>query len=136
LNFFQRVLLGLAAAIGLVVCLAIVATLLRRRRYRRDRLRWRRVAEQEANAPDSLHPVVDPQLCSGGQGCLKACPEGDLFGFVDDKAVFIDALRCVGHGKCAEACPTGAISLVFGSRERGVDLPETSPFFESGRAGV
>src|SRR5690606_9663675 len=68
--------------------------------------------------------------------CLDICPEGDLFGVKDGKAVMIEPSRCIGHGVCVEACPTDAITLVFGTEERGVDLPETNEFFETSREGV
>jgi dihydropyrimidine dehydrogenase (NAD+) subunit PreT len=84
----------------------------------------------------SLHPVIDPNVCIGSLSCLKACPEGDILGVVDGAARLVHADHCIGHGRCAEECPVGAIRLVFGSAERGVDLPEVSEIFESARRGV
>ena len=43
---------------------------------------------------------------------------------------------CVGHGACAAACPTKAISLVFGTETRGVDIPMLSPEFETSVPGI
>ncbi|HVO18820.1 MAG TPA: NAD(P)-binding domain-containing protein [Anaeromyxobacter sp.] len=84
----------------------------------------------------SLHPVIDPNVCIGSLSCLKACPEGDILGVVDGAAKLVHADHCIGHGRCAEECPVNAIRLVFGSAERGVDLPEVSEVFESSRRGV
>jgi len=42
----------------------------------------------------------------------------------------------VGHGACERACPVGAISLVFGTAKRGVELPRIDPNFQTTRPGV
>jgi thioredoxin reductase/NAD-dependent dihydropyrimidine dehydrogenase PreA subunit len=84
----------------------------------------------------TLHPVIDPDLCIGSLSCLSVCPEGDILGLVDGKAALVNPSACIGHGKCALECPVNAISLVFGSEKRGVDLPEVDEFFETGRKGL
>lgn len=86
--------------------------------------------------PASLHPVIDPALCLGCAACVKACPERSILGIVDGKAKLIEPSHCVGHGACAAACPTSAISLVFGTETRGVDIPYVSPKFESNVPGL
>jgi thioredoxin reductase/ferredoxin len=48
----------------------------------------------------------------------------------------VNASSCIGHGRCAAECPVDAIKLVFGSAERGVDLPEIDSSFETSRPGV
>src|SRR6185295_9602920 len=57
-------------------------------------------------------------------------------GMVNGTATLINASKCIGHGKCAAECPVDAIKLVFGSAERGVELPEVDEFFETSRPGV
>lgn len=42
----------------------------------------------------------------------------------------------MGHGACAAACPVGAITLVFGTETRGVDIPYVSPDYETNIKGV
>ena len=84
----------------------------------------------------TLHPVIDPDTCIGSLSCTAVCPEGDILGVVSGKAALINPSACIGHGKCAVECPVNAISLVFGSAQRGVDLPETDEFFETSRPGV
>jgi thioredoxin reductase/Pyruvate/2-oxoacid:ferredoxin oxidoreductase delta subunit len=108
----------------------------RRLRGRRDAEALRLKIEKNQHIPKSLHPVVDTDVCIGSLSCLKACPEGDILGIVDHAARLVHADHCIGHGKCAAECPVGAIKLVFGTSERGVDLPEVDEFFESSRPGV
>jgi len=109
--------------------------------YRRAREDEDAVAIEEAQAknrhlPATLHPVVDTDACIGSFGCLNACPEGDVFGVQNGVAVLVNAASCVGHGKCYTACPVSAIKLVFGTAQRGLDLPEVTERFESARPGV
>ncbi len=86
--------------------------------------------------PASLHPVIDPQKCLGCGTCVSACPEGEILGLINRKAVLVSPTSCIGHGACQEACPTGAISLVFGTATRGVEIPLVSPDFESSVPGI
>ena len=86
--------------------------------------------------PRSLHPVFDTDLCIGSLSCVRSCPEGDIIGVVDGVGRLVQGEHCIGHGRCAAECPVNAIRLVFGTAERGVDLPEVDGFFESSRAGV
>ncbi|MGL4396955.1 MAG: NAD(P)-binding domain-containing protein, partial [Hyphomicrobium sp.] len=86
--------------------------------------------------PTSLHPIIDASLCIGCKACLNACPEGDILGLINNKAQLIEPSNCIGHGACKTACPRGAISLVFGTEKRGVDLPLVNPDFESNVAGI
>lgn len=88
------------------------------------------------NEPSTLHPVIDPALCLGCGACARACPEKTVLGIIDGKAILIEPTMCVGHGACQAACPTKAISLVFGTATRGVDLPVLSPDFETTVAGI
>lgn len=80
--------------------------------------------------------MIDPDVCIGSLSCLGACHEGDILGVVGGSVRLVHADHCVGHGRCAAECPVGAIRLVFGSAERGVDLPEVSSVFESSRPGL
>jgi thioredoxin reductase/Pyruvate/2-oxoacid:ferredoxin oxidoreductase delta subunit len=135
----HRMDLGLLIVSGsLAAGLAAAVALLWRRwaRTRRDVAALQEKMARGQHLPRSLHPVVDPDICIGSLSCLKACPEGDILGVVDHAAKLIHADHCIGHGRCAEECPVSAIRLVFGTSERGVDLPEVDQFFESSRPGV
>jgi thioredoxin reductase/NAD-dependent dihydropyrimidine dehydrogenase PreA subunit len=108
----------------------------RRARQRRDEATLGERSARGGHLPRSLHPVIDPDICIGSLSCLRACPEGDILGVVDGAARLVHGDHCIGHGRCAAECPVGAIRLVFGTAERGVDLPEVDAFFESSRPGV
>jgi thioredoxin reductase/Pyruvate/2-oxoacid:ferredoxin oxidoreductase delta subunit len=89
--------------------------------------------------PASLHPLIDVSRCVGCAACVKACPEQpehNVLGLINGKATLIGAGDCIGHGACRTACPVGAISLVFGSEQRGVDIPTLTPEFETSVPGI
>jgi thioredoxin reductase/Pyruvate/2-oxoacid:ferredoxin oxidoreductase delta subunit len=123
-------------SLALVLLAALVHLVRRRRRARRDAAVLEEKRRLGQHLARSLHPVIDPDICIGSLSCLRACPEGDILGVVDGAARLVHADHCIGHGRCAAECPVGAIRLVFGSAERGVDLPEVNEVFESSRPGV
>jgi Pyruvate/2-oxoacid:ferredoxin oxidoreductase delta subunit len=107
-----------------------------RRANARERERMRRTEASGLHLPASLHPVIDPAVCIGSRACVAACPEGDVLGVVDGAGRLIHGAACIGHGRCATECPVDAIHLVFGTSERGVDIPFLTSTFETSRAGV
>ena len=86
--------------------------------------------------PVSLHPVVDLGACIGSGGCVEACPEKDVLGLQSGQAITISPARCIGHGLCERSCPVNAITLVFGSEKRGVDIPRIKGNFETNVDGI
>jgi thioredoxin reductase/NAD-dependent dihydropyrimidine dehydrogenase PreA subunit len=86
--------------------------------------------------PPSLHPVINPSRCIGCAACVDACPEEEVLGLIQGKAQLINPTNCIGHGACKTACPTDAITLVFGTETRGVDIPMLSPAFETSVPGI
>jgi thioredoxin reductase len=86
--------------------------------------------------PASLHPVIDSVKCIGCASCASACPEGNVLGLIQGKAQLINPTHCIGHGACKEACPMDAISLVFGTEKRGIDIPNVRENFETNMPGI
>jgi thioredoxin reductase/NAD-dependent dihydropyrimidine dehydrogenase PreA subunit len=126
----------LIAGATFAALLLALYSLRRRREDRRAKLKLAEAVRLELHIPASLHPVIDPDVCIGSGSCLSACPEGKILGIVDGVATLINASKCIGHGKCAAECPVTAIKLVFGTAERGVELPEVDAYFETSRPGI
>lgn len=109
---------------------------------RRKKTETRSIAKHASAAeagllePASLHPVIDPGQCIGCGSCVSACPEGEILGLINGKAVLVEPSHCIGHGACKTACPVDAITLVFGTEKRGVDIPHVSPNFQTNVPGI
>lgn len=86
--------------------------------------------------PASIHPQIDPIRCIGSGACVYACPEKSVLTVVNGRGTLTNPLGCIGHGACAAACPVQAITLVFGTATRGVELPQIDPDFQTNQAGV
>ncbi len=86
--------------------------------------------------PASLHPIVNPARCIGTGNCVEVCPEKDVLGLYGGQAHPVSPARCVGHGLCERACPVEAIQLVFGTEQRGVELPRVRENFETNVPGL
>ncbi|MES9857090.1 MAG: NAD(P)-binding domain-containing protein [Sedimenticola sp.] len=103
----------------------------------------RSIMEEEFEAgltePASLHPVIDHGRCMGCGSCVDACPEQvnhPVLGLIDHKAVLIAPTNCIGHSACRLACPFDAITLVFGTERRGVDIPQLDESFQTNMKGI
>ena len=121
---------------GLPVLVLLVWHVLRRRRFERHSEEIR--AHTGSAEPASLHPIIN-ERCIGCASCVKACPEQEhhaILGIVRGRAELINPGDCIGHGACKTACPVEAITLVFGTERRGVDIPVLTPNFESTVPGI
>ncbi|HME41016.1 MAG TPA: NAD(P)-binding domain-containing protein [Steroidobacteraceae bacterium] len=133
-------LLWSLALYGLPCAAILVMYVLRQRRIHATHRR----AQEEAIAagmtePASLHPLIDAAKCLGCGACVKACPEQphhEVLGLIDGKAVLVGPADCIGHGACKVVCPFDAITLVFGTERRGLDIPLLNPSFESNVPGI
>jgi thioredoxin reductase (NADPH) len=108
----------------------------------RKRAEWRSITKREEATeagllePPTLHPEIDPALCIGCGACVRACPEGEILGLINGTAVLVAPSDCIGHGACRAACPSDAIRLVFGTEQRGVDIPHVGADFQTNVPGV
>ena len=129
------------AAIYVLPAVIILAIYLRRRKMR-ERAAIAAAAEAIAASmtePPSLHPKIDQTKCIGCRSCVVACPEQyahPVLGIIKGKAHLVGPSNCIGHGACREACPADAITLVFGTAKRGVDIPVVKPDFETNVPGI
>jgi thioredoxin reductase (NADPH) len=96
----------------------------------------KKAIERGLDEPVSLHPLIDPAICIGSGACVKSCPELDVLGLIQEKGELISPARCIGHGQCAAACPVDAITLVFGTAKRGVDIPHLKGTYETNVPGL
>ena len=95
--------------------------------------------EQGMIEPPTLHPEIDHTKCIGCRSCVAACPEQyahTVLGMIGKKAHLVGPTNCIGHGACKTVCPADAITLVFGTAQRGVDIPTVQPDFQTNVPGV
>ena len=119
--------------IALVVIPAAVVPYLRRVRAeeRRARKHFEDAKIAGLQSAVSMHPHINAMECIGCGGCVDACPEEDVLGVIDGKAVLVHGSKCVGHGLCADACPVGAIVMMMAAPGRSADLPLLDEHFET-----
>lgn len=119
----------------------ILAWYLRRhlRRESSGRRELQLSTESGMDQPPTLHPKIDHTICIGCTNCVEACPEQHthtVLGMIRKQAHLVGPSNCIGHGACKTVCPVNAITLVFGTSRRGVDIPVVKPDFETNVPGV
>lgn len=126
-----------------IACFVVLAVVLNLGFRKRDQVRTEVGREDllELRAmgdivPASIHPRIDPVRCIGSGACVYACPEKSVLTVVNGRGTLTNPLGCIGHGACAEACPVQAITLVFGTATRGLELPQIDPDFQTNQPGV
>ena len=137
--------MGTIATLGLWLYLAPLVIILglyvglRERKKRRFLALRDEALKAGLTEPASLHPAINHNRCLGCGSCVNACPEQPdhaVLGVIGEKAQLINPTDCIGHGACKTACPADAITLVFGTETRGVDIPLVSPDFETNVPGI
>jgi thioredoxin reductase/ferredoxin len=121
-----------------LVILAIYFYWYRRRELKSAQTRLQAI-ESGLSDPASLHPIIDRNKCIGCKSCVFACPQQlghDVLGIFHGKAELLEPANCIGHGACKTVCPVGAITLVFGTEKRGVDIPQVDDHFETNVPGI
>jgi thioredoxin reductase/NAD-dependent dihydropyrimidine dehydrogenase PreA subunit len=107
-----------------------------RRKSRAAQEKLSKAVEAGLDQPVSIHPRINPDICIGSGACVQACPEKDVLGLVNNRGVLITPSACIGHGLCQASCPVDAITLVFGTEKRGVDIPHVKGNFETNVPGI
>ena len=134
MNITLLILAGMLAAVGIPY---IIWTRVEARAHKRAADVHQTVLELgDEVIPVSLHPDIDVDECIGSGACVRACPEENVLAITDGRARLINPLSCVGHSACLSACPVDAITLVFGTATRGIELPKLTSHFETSQAGV
>ncbi len=109
-------------------------------RHQKNSVNIKQNAEKNGlSEPSSLHPLIDRNRCIGCKSCVYACPQQlghNVLGILHAKAELLEPANCIGHGACKTACPEQAISLVFGTEKRGVDIPQVNEHFETNIKGI
>ncbi len=108
-------------------------------RQRRSETTLRNAIESGLQEPASLHPIIDRNKCIGCKSCIYACPQQlghNVLGLYHGKVELLEPANCIGHGACKKVCPEGAITLVFGTEQRGVDIPQLDDCFETNMTGI
>ncbi|MBL4847322.1 MAG: NAD(P)-binding domain-containing protein [Planctomycetes bacterium] len=125
-------LVGTALAVVIITILGVYLSL---QAERREEAALAETRAMGLNIPVSLHPVINLETCIGSGACVDACPESVL-GRPGGVTQLITAAGCIGHGRCHDSCPVDAIALVFGTEERGVDIPLLKAGYETNVDGV
>lgn len=128
----------------LVTAVALSLAVLAVAAWRAYELRGERRAKREIADLASMgeviaagrYPKIDPDRCIGSGACVAACPEKGVIAVVDGRATLANPLGCVSHGVCADACPLDAITLVYGSENIGVHLPQLDEELQSNVPGL
>ncbi len=120
----------------LVIAIPAIYLLRERKKSARAAHTLAKAIERDMGEPVSLHPWIDPGQCIGTGACVEACPEVSVLGLIDNRGTLINPSRCIGHGQCQAACPVDAITLVFGTESRGVDIPAVRGNFETNVPGI
>ena len=123
-------------ALAMGAAISFWAVRRRTKHHAKASVAYRDAVQNDMIEPATLHPEIDPARCAGCGACVRACPEGEILQMIDHKAVLITPTACVGHGECEMACPFAAISLVFGTKQRGKELPRISTNYETNVGGL
>ncbi len=126
---------------SLIILLLIILTVVPyvrrlKKKEARARKKFHELRISGLNEAATVHPHIDVTSCIGCGGCVKVCPEGDVLGIIEGKAMLIHGAKCVGHGVCADACPVGAIQLLMAKPGGSGDLPVLEKNYETNIKGV
>ena len=124
------------SATGFILLAVMIGFVRREKKHTKAKVKLQKSIAAGVDQPNTLHPVIDPHKCGGCGACTEVCPEGDILQMIDGRAHLVTGSKCVGHGECERACPFNAIDLVFGTLEKGVDIPSLSSDYQTNISGV
>lgn len=128
----------LTVAVAMVLC--AITVLPRLLRYhaaeKKARTKFAKISGTEQGMAISMHPQINIDECIGCGSCVRACPEGDVLGVIEGKAVLIHGAKCVGHALCAQECPVGAITMVHAAPGRSANLPVLDEYLQTNIPGL
>ena len=123
--------------VGVVtLSIPVIYILRERKRSKHAAQTLQKSIERGLDEPPSLHPLIDPNICIGTAACVTACPEHTILDLIDNRGQLVKPSACIGHGECQAGCPVDAITLVFGTEKRGIDIPHLKPTFETNVSGI
>lgn len=125
-----------SGSLGLTGTIVLGYVALHWHRERHDRKRLEEARRLGLDTPKGQYPFIDPNICIGCGGCVKACPEGDVLGMVGGLATVVDGVRCIGIGQCATACPVEGITIRIGPLADRADVPRLDEHRETTIPGV
>ena len=125
---------GIVAIVGAAIFIPYAVGF--RRRNRLDTARRAEAVQLGSDRPVAQYPLIDEGQCIGCGACVAACPEGDVLGIVDGRAVIVNGMRCIGHARCADACPVGALQVGLGNVGEREDIPRLTADSETTVPGV
>lgn len=108
----------------------------RREQKQKILIKYIEKVDLEEKEPVSLHPFIDHSKCIGCGACAKSCPEGEILQIIKNRSVLIKPEKCVGHGECEQSCAFGALTLVFGTKTRGIDIPRVTKDYQTNVPGI
>ncbi len=132
----NETLITIVITVVLILVTVIPYTRKFRKKEEKAREKFKKMKVSGLDEALTMHPHIDANLCIGCGVCLRACPEGEVLGLIEGKAVLIHGAKCVGHGLCAEACPVGGIELMMAKPGRSADLPIIDGNFETTVKGM
>ncbi len=98
--------------------------------------KYKHAIETKKTEAYALYPRVDPLKCLGCGACTAVCPEGDILQMVNNFPVLVNPTKCVGHSLCFKSCPYQAITMVFGTKTTGKQVPNYDGNYQTNVPGL